>query len=76
MAVSPQVFHTHSLLCPSEDEPSASTTLPIWQTSRACWAPDKAAQLMVMHRNDNGMQLVVTTYELGAKKSRDQVDCG
>ena len=37
---------------------------------------DKAAWLMVMHRNDNGMQVVVTTYKLGAKKSRDQVDCG
>lgn len=48
---------------------------PIWQMSRACWAPDKAARLMVMHRNDHSMQFVVTTYELGPKKSRDQVDC-
>ncbi|KAM5261211.1 cyclin-dependent kinase 20 isoform 1-T1 [Hipposideros larvatus] len=70
----PKVFHTHSLLCPSEDVPPVSTTLPIWLTSRACWAPDEAARLVVMHRNDNGMQLVVTTYELRAKKSRDGVD--
>lgn len=68
------MFHTHSLLCPSEDVPPVSTTLPIWLTSRACWAPDEAARLVVMHRNDNGMQLVVTTYELRAKKSRDGVD--
>lgn len=70
----PQVFHMRSLLCPSEDEAPVSTALPIWLTSRACWAPNKAARLMVMHRNDNGMQLVVTTYELGAKKSRNGVD--
>ncbi|XP_049751527.1 cyclin-dependent kinase 20 isoform X3 [Elephas maximus indicus] len=70
----PKVFYTHSLIHPSEDEPPVSTTLPIWLSSRACWAPDEAARLMVMHRNDNGMQLVVTTYELGAKKFRDQVN--
>lgn len=69
-----QVFYTQSLLCRSEDETPASTTLPIWLTSRACWAPDKAARLMVMHRNDNGMQLVITTYELGTRKSRDRVE--
>ena len=70
----PQVFYTQSLLCRSEDETPASTTLPIWLTSRACWTPDEAARLMVMHRNDNGMQLVITTYELGSRKSRDRVE--
>ncbi|XP_072808517.1 F-box/WD repeat-containing protein 12-like isoform X2 [Vicugna pacos] len=70
----PKVFHTLSLLCPSEDEPPVYTTLPIGLTSRACWAPAEAARLMVMHRNDNGMQLVVTTYELEAKKTRNRVD--
>lgn len=69
-----EVFHTRSLLCPSDDVPPVSTTLPIWPTSRACWAPDEAARLVVMHRNDNGVQLVVTTCELRAKKSRDGVD--
>ncbi|EPY73252.1 F-box and WD repeat domain containing 12, partial [Camelus ferus] len=70
----PKVFHTLSLLCPSEDEPPVYTTLPIELTSRACWAPAEAARLTVMHRNDNGMQLVVTTYELEAKKTRNRVD--
>ncbi|KAB1255947.1 F-box/WD repeat-containing protein 12 [Camelus dromedarius] len=69
-----QVFHTLSLLCPSEDEPPVYTTLPVELTSRACWAPAEAARLTVMHRNDNGMQLVVTTYELEAKKTRNRVD--
>lgn len=69
-----QVFHTRSLLCPSEDEPPVFTTLPVGLTSRACWAPDEAARLVVMHRNDNGLQLVVTTYELRAKQSRHAVD--
>ncbi|KAM7092155.1 F-box/WD repeat-containing protein 12-like isoform 1-T1 [Molossus nigricans] len=69
----PKVFHTRSLLCPLEDEPPVSTTLPIGLTSRACWAPDQAARLVVMHRNDSGVQLV-TTYELGAKKSRDAIN--
>ncbi|XP_053433500.1 F-box/WD repeat-containing protein 12-like [Nycticebus coucang] len=72
--LSPKVFYTHSLLYLSEDKPPVSTTLPIWLSSRGCWAPEEAARLIVMHRNDNGMQLVVTTYELGAKKSRDRVD--
>lgn len=27
-----------------------------------------------MHRNDNGMQLVVTIYKLGAKKSNDEIN--
>ncbi|XP_010843114.1 PREDICTED: F-box/WD repeat-containing protein 12 isoform X4 [Bison bison bison] len=72
--LSPEVFYTQSLLCRSEDETPASTTLPIWLTSRACWTPDEAARLMVMHRNDNGMQLVITTYELGSRKSRDRVE--
>lgn len=68
------MFHTHSLLCPSKDVPPVSTTLPVRLPSRACWAPDEAARLAVMHRNDNSMQLVVTTYELRAKRSRDEVD--
>lgn len=29
---------------------------------------------MGMHKNDNGMQLVVTIYKLGAKKSRDAIN--
>lgn len=70
----PQVFYTQSLLCRSEDETPASTTLPIWLMSRACWTPDEAARLMVMHRNDSGLQLVITTYELGSRKSRDRVE--
>ncbi|XP_037348585.1 F-box/WD repeat-containing protein 12-like [Talpa occidentalis] len=70
----PKVFHMHSLLCPSEDEPPISATLPILLTSRACWAPDEVARLIVMHRSGNGMQLVVTTYKLETKKSRDNVD--
>lgn len=60
------------MLCPPEDEPPVSSTLPIRLTSRACWAPHEAARLVVMHRGDN--DLVVTTYELGAKKSRDAVN--
>ena len=74
MKVFPQVFHTRSLLCLVEGEPPVSTTLPIWLTSRACWAPDETARLMVTHRNDNGMQLVITTYELRTKQSREGVD--
>uniref|UniRef100_A0A667ILP9 Uncharacterized protein n=2 Tax=Lynx canadensis TaxID=61383 RepID=A0A667ILP9_LYNCA len=70
----PKVFHTRSLLCLVEDEPPVSTTLPIWLTSRACWAPDETARLMVTHRNDNGTQLVITTYELRTKQSREGVD--
>ncbi|XP_025137920.1 cyclin-dependent kinase 20 isoform X7 [Bubalus bubalis] len=72
--LSPEVFYTQSLLCRSEDETPASTTLPIWLMSRACWTPDEAARLMVMHRNDSGLQLVITTYELGSRKSRDRVE--
>lgn len=72
--VFPQVFHTRSLLCLVEEEPPVSTTLPVWLTSRACWAPDETARLMVTHRNAHGMQLVITTYELGTKRSREGVD--
>ncbi|EPQ04295.1 F-box/WD repeat-containing protein 12 [Myotis brandtii] len=72
--LSPKVFHSHSLLCPLEDEPPVSTALPIGLTSKACWAPDEAARLVVVHRDDNGVQWVVTTYELGAKKSRDAMN--
>nr|XP_025747397.1 F-box/WD repeat-containing protein 12-like [Callorhinus ursinus] len=70
----PKVFYTRSLLCLVEDEPPVSTTLPIWLTSRACWAPDEAARLMVMHRNNDSGQLAITTYELGAKQSQEGVD--
>nr|XP_012642708.1 F-box/WD repeat-containing protein 12-like isoform X2 [Microcebus murinus] len=70
----PEVFYTQSLLHPSEDKPPVSTTLPIWLTSRSCWAPGEAARLIVMHKNDSGTQLVVTTYELEAKKSRERVN--
>ncbi|XP_033612382.1 F-box/WD repeat-containing protein 12 isoform X2 [Fukomys damarensis] len=71
------VFYTQSLACPSEDEPPVSTTLPLWMCSQACWAPDEAARLIVVHKNENedDMQLVVTTFELRAKKSsKDRVD--
>jgi len=74
MAVFPQVFYTRSLLCLVEDEPPVSTTLPIWLTSRACWAPDETARLMVMHRNNDSRQLAISTYELGAKQSQEGVD--
>nr|XP_013006125.1 F-box/WD repeat-containing protein 12 isoform X1 [Cavia porcellus] len=68
--VRPKVFYTQSLLCPSEDEPPVSTTLPLWMCSQACWAPDEAARLIVVHKNeDDDMQLVVTTFELRSKKS-------
>ncbi|ELK26915.1 F-box/WD repeat-containing protein 12, partial [Myotis davidii] len=72
--LSPKVFHSHSLLCPLEDEPPVSTSLPIGLTSKACWAPDEAARLVVVHRDDSGVQWVVTTYEPGAKKSKDAVN--
>ncbi|XP_036276004.1 F-box/WD repeat-containing protein 12 [Pipistrellus kuhlii] len=72
--LSPKVFHSQSLLCPPEDEPPVSTALPIGLTSRACWAPEEAARLAVMHRDDNSVQWVVTTYELGAKKCRDAMN--
>lgn len=68
------MFHSQSLLCPPEDEPPVSTALPIRLTSRACWAPDEAARLVVMHRDDNSVQWVVSTYELGAKKCRDAMN--
>ncbi|XP_072617023.1 F-box/WD repeat-containing protein 12-like isoform X4 [Vulpes vulpes] len=66
----PKVFYTQSLLCVVEDEPPVSTTLPVLLTSRACWAPDETARLMVMHRNSDNMRLAITTYELGTKQSR------
>lgn len=67
------MFYTQSLVHPSEDRLPVSTTLPIRVSSRACWAPDEAAKLMVIHRDDSGMRLVITTFELKANKSRDRV---
>uniref|UniRef100_A0A8C9QNS4 F-box and WD repeat domain containing 12 n=1 Tax=Spermophilus dauricus TaxID=99837 RepID=A0A8C9QNS4_SPEDA len=69
----PKVFYTRSLLHPSEDELPVSTTLTVRLSSKACWAPDEAARLTVMHRNGSVRQLVVTTFELKAMKSRDRV---
>lgn len=74
VAVFPQVFYTRSLLCLLEDDPPVSTTLPVRLTSRACWAPDETARLMVMHRNHNSTRLAVTTCELGARQPREGVD--
>ncbi|XP_034502959.1 cyclin-dependent kinase 20 isoform X2 [Ailuropoda melanoleuca] len=68
------VYYTRSLLCLLEDDPPVSTTLPIWLTSRACWAPDETARLMVMHRNSNSTELAITTYELGARQPQEGVD--
>ncbi|EFB20048.1 hypothetical protein PANDA_008298, partial [Ailuropoda melanoleuca] len=70
----PKVYYTRSLLCLLEDDPPVSTTLPIWLTSRACWAPDETARLMVMHRNSNSTELAITTYELGARQPQEGVD--
>lgn len=67
------MFYTWPLLHPSEDRLPVSTTLPIRLSSRACWAPDEAARLMVIHRDDGGVHLVITTFELKATKSRDRV---
>ena len=64
------MFYTQPLLHPSEDRLPVSTTLPIRLSSRACWAPDEAARLMVIHRDDGGVHLVITTFELKATKSR------
>uniref|UniRef100_A0A8D2GMP7 Uncharacterized protein n=1 Tax=Urocitellus parryii TaxID=9999 RepID=A0A8D2GMP7_UROPR len=46
--VFPQVFYTQSLLHPSEDELPVSTTLTVRLSSKACWAPDEAARLIVI----------------------------
>ncbi|XP_028619013.1 F-box/WD repeat-containing protein 12-like isoform X3 [Grammomys surdaster] len=70
----PKVFYTQPLLHPSEDRLPVSTTLPIRLSSRACWAPDESARLMVIHRDDSDMHLVITTFELKANKSRDRVN--
>ncbi|MBZ3883915.1 F-box/WD repeat-containing protein 12 [Sciurus carolinensis] len=70
----PKVIHTQSLLHPSEDELTTSTTLTVQLSSKACWVPDEAARLIIIHRNDSGRQLVVTTFELKATKSRDRVN--
>ncbi|XP_013973482.1 cyclin-dependent kinase 20 isoform X5 [Canis lupus baileyi] len=70
----PKVFYTQSLRCVVEDEPPVSSTLPVLLTSRACWAPDETARLMVMHRNSDNMRLAITTYELGTKQSQKGVD--
>ncbi|XP_076995710.1 F-box/WD repeat-containing protein 12-like isoform X2 [Tamandua tetradactyla] len=70
----PKVFYIHSLIHPSEDELPLCTALPIWLTCTACWVPDEAARLVVMHRSETGMQLVITTYDLGAKKARNKVN--
>ncbi|KAK7802109.1 hypothetical protein U0070_006212 [Myodes glareolus] len=70
--VGPKVFYVQSLLNPSEDIP-VSTTLPVRLSSRVCWAPNEAARLTVMHRDDRGMHLVITTFILKASKSRDRV---
>ncbi|XP_032740320.1 F-box/WD repeat-containing protein 12-like [Rattus rattus] len=69
----PKAFYTQPLLHPSEDRLPASATLPIRLSSRACWAPEEAARLMVTHRDDSGVHLVITTFELKANKSRDRV---
>ncbi|XP_052584910.1 F-box/WD repeat-containing protein 12-like isoform X2 [Peromyscus californicus insignis] len=69
----PKVFYTQSLLYPSEDGLPVSTSLPVRLSSRACWAPEEAARLMVMHRDVRGMHLVITTFDLKASKSRDRV---
>ncbi|GAB1298169.1 F-box and WD-40 domain protein 17 [Apodemus speciosus] len=67
-----RVFYTQPLAHPSEDRPPVSTTLPIRKSSSACWAPDEAARLMVLHSDD--VHLVITTFELKANKSRDRVN--
>lgn len=72
--VFPQVFYTQSLLYPSEDGLPVSTSLPVRLSSRACWAPEEAARLMVMHRDVRGTHLVITTFDLKASKSRDRVN--
>ncbi|KAL6075340.1 hypothetical protein STEG23_005290 [Scotinomys teguina] len=69
----PKVFYTQSLLYPSEDGLPVSTSLPVRLSSRACWAPEEAARLMVMHRDVRGKHLVITTFNLKASKSRDRV---
>ncbi|XP_041488707.1 F-box/WD repeat-containing protein 12-like [Microtus oregoni] len=71
--IGPKVFYTQSLLHPSEDGLPDSTTLPVRLSCRACWAPDEEARLIVMHRDDSGMHLVITTFSLKASKSRDRV---
>lgn len=70
----PKVFYTQSLLYPSEDGLPVSTSLPVRLSSRACWAPEEAARLMVMHRDVRGTHLVITTFDLKASKSRDRVN--
>ncbi|XP_058528573.1 F-box/WD repeat-containing protein 12-like isoform X1 [Ochotona princeps] len=70
----PKVFHTASLLYPLDDETPVFTTFSSCVRPQACWAPAEAARLIVMHPDGNSMQLVITTYELRAKKCKKKVD--
>ncbi|XP_040819547.1 F-box/WD repeat-containing protein 12-like [Ochotona curzoniae] len=70
----PKVFHTASLVYPLDDEPPVLTTFSSCLRPQACWAPAEAARLIVMHPDGNSMQLVVSTYELRAKKSKQEVE--
>ncbi|XP_069889461.1 F-box/WD repeat-containing protein 12-like isoform X3 [Dipodomys merriami] len=69
-----KVFDVQSLLDPLEEEPPVCTILPVSLTSKACWAPVEAARLIVMHRNCDCTQMMVTTFELKADKSRGRVN--
>ncbi|CAH6799662.1 F-box/WD repeat-containing protein 12 [Phodopus roborovskii] len=68
-----KVFFTQPLLHPLEDSFPVSTTLPVRLSSKACWAPAEAARLMVMHKDESGVHLVITTFILKASESRDRV---
>lgn len=68
------MFHTASLVYPLDDEPPVLTTFSSCLRPQACWAPAEAARLIVMHPDGNSMQLVISTYELRAKKSKQEVE--
>ncbi|XP_042542884.1 F-box/WD repeat-containing protein 12-like isoform X2 [Dipodomys spectabilis] len=75
LELGPQVFDVQSLLDPLEEEPPVCTILPVSLTFKACWAPVEAARLIVMHRkNCDCTQMMVTTFELKADKSRGRVN--
>ncbi|XP_031812598.1 F-box/WD repeat-containing protein 12 isoform X2 [Sarcophilus harrisii] len=68
-----KVFHTDSLIRPSQDKP-LSTSLPVGGCRNASWAPKEAGRLIVLHQDRRTRNLSITTFDITSKRSKNKME--
>uniref|UniRef100_A0A8D0G1R6 Uncharacterized protein n=1 Tax=Sphenodon punctatus TaxID=8508 RepID=A0A8D0G1R6_SPHPU len=72
-SVSSKVFYAECLI-DSTDEPPISNSLPISKCTAACWLPNQAARIAIMHEEHAAFQMNITVFDIALKKTKYKLE--